>query len=90
MTPIERAEQAVRDALICGTVRKGEERNIVRAVLTAIREPGKAVLGAGITAAEEVEDWTRDSHGTYRYDTPSDMPLPVWQAMIDAMLAEEG
>lgn len=43
-----------------------------------------------MVAAEEVEDWTQDSYGSYRVDEASDMPLPVWRAMIDAALAEGG
>lgn len=57
-----------------------------RAVVAALREPSKAMLAAGIEAAEECEDWTTDTDATHRVDTPSDAVLPTWQAMIDAIL----
>ncbi|MBO9624186.1 MAG: hypothetical protein J7500_15870 [Sphingomonas sp.] len=57
-----------------------------RAAIEAMREPDKHMIDAGITAAGEVEDWPRDTDGSYRADTPSDMPKPVWHAMIDAAL----
>lgn len=47
----------------------------------ALAAPSKAMIGAGIDAAQEVEDWSRDSYGTYRIDDASDMPFPVWTAM---------
>jgi hypothetical protein len=98
MTPFERAAHAVEIEIsthcpACEAELPGDREEIVRAVravLTAIREPGKAALSAGIAAAEDVEDWTQDSYERYRVDSASDMPRPVWQAMIDAMLAEGG
>ena len=92
MTALARAEQALKDVMRThvGLHDEYDPQVILRAVLTAIREPGKAAISAGITAAENVEDWAQDSYERYRVDSASDMPLPVWQAMIDAMLAEEG
>lgn len=67
-------------------------RPVARAILTAMRQPSKAMLDAGITAAEEVEDYSTDTDEyPRRSDTPSDMPYPVWQAMIDeAIKASDG
>lgn len=95
MTPIERGARAL--ALSQSGVDEWDaldeafQENIkdhVRAVLQAVREPSKTMLDKGIDAAEEVEDWTSDSFQTYRVDSASDMPLPVWRAMIDAALSE--
>ena len=47
-------------------------------------EPTKQMIEAGISAAEEVEDWTQDSFETYRVDGASDMPKPVYKAMLAA------
>ncbi len=81
---IERAAKALADNHIL--VSDGHYKMAARTVLQAIREPGKKAIDAGITAAEEVEDWTQDSFERYRVDSASDMPRPVWQAMIDAAL----
>lgn len=57
-------------------------RAAIAAVFDALAEPGKAAIDAGIVAAEEVVDYSRDTDGEYRVDTPSDMAAPVWKAML--------
>lgn len=59
---------------------------LARAAIEALMEPSKEMINAGIIAAEEVEDWTADSYERYRVDSASDMPRPVFQAMIHAAL----
>ena len=78
MTPLERAARALVDNY---PLDSGEEPldwqdvlSVVRAVLTAIREPSEAMREAA---------W--DSECIH----PSAMPDGAWQAMINAALAEE-
>ena len=61
----------------------------IAAHIEAIMVPSKEVIDAGITAAEDAENWTTDTNETYRCDASSDLPLPVWQAMITAMRNEK-
>lgn len=60
-----------------------------RAALEAMLDPDKGMINAGINAAEEVEDWTQDSYTSYRVDSASDMPRPVFIAMIRHALENE-
>jgi hypothetical protein len=59
-----------------------------RKVIAAMREPSRSVLAAGIEKAEELVDHSADTEGEYRCNVPSDAPMPIWQAMVDAALAE--
>lgn len=59
---------------------------VARAAIEAMREPTKQMIDAGIDAADTVEDYTQDTDGSYRVDSPSDMPFPIYRAMIDAAL----
>lgn len=87
---IERVALAIADAMCPVEGYRGTSNEaLARAAIEAMREPTREMLGKGITAAEDVEDWTRDSYTSYRVDTASDMALPVWQAMIDAALSPE-
>ena len=77
-------EKALHD-FAAGTVDTGAA---VRAVIEAMREPDKVMIDAGIAAAEDAVDWSTDTNETYRCDAPSDGVRPVWEAMIDAALAD--
>lgn len=59
-----------------------------RRILTTLKTPTPAMIEAGITAAENAVEETRDSYETYRTDTPSDSVLPIYRAMIAA--ADDG
>ncbi len=72
MTPLERAARALEEHLVCGTIRRGEYKDAVRAVLTAIREPSEAMSSAYFDVLE---------------GKPM-APDTVFPAMIDAALAE--
>lgn len=86
MTPLERAARAAQEADGAyahesgqwmkegGLVTDSHWKDIVRAVLEAIREPSEGM---------EESAGNRDTIG---YDPP---PSAVWQAMIDAALAEK-
>ena len=79
-------EQASHDAKILTYYRADAA---IAAHIEAIMVPSKEVIDAGITAAEDAENWTTDTNETYRCDASSDLPLPVWQAMITAMRNEK-
>lgn len=93
---IERMARAMDAALVENTdndtlawdLTLGQLTEVVHAVLAAMREPTPGMVEAGIALAEEVEDWITDSVDTFRVGAPSDMPRPVWQAMIDAAAKE--
>lgn len=91
MTPLERAARAVETMLgvngeLCAT-----PEDIARAVLTAIREPDKAMIEAG---GEQVLD-TEVGAGQYASIADgrgsklmaNNQAVNAWTAMIDAILA---
>jgi hypothetical protein len=87
---VDRVALALRSTLHLATREEREASyRAARAAIAAMREPDKRIVEAGIQAAEDVEDWTRDSHDRYRVDVPSDMVMPVWRAMIDAALTRD-
>lgn len=75
MSPIERAARAVGDT-VSALPSAENNREIVRAVLTAIREPSDEMVGAGA----QVDAWVQHE---------GQAPQPeVFTAMIDALLEE--
>lgn len=78
MTPLERAENAIRSTLASnyGVTIGGSEPILSRAVLTAIREPSGAMRSDG--------ELGLDSDCTFGCNAEA-----VWKNMIDAALAEE-
>lgn len=88
MTPIERAKAAIANELGVSSApiesfalsdgRLIATETIIRAVLTAIREPSEAMLCAGKESAWVGAD-LNDGHPCI---------VQVWPAMIDAMLEE--
>lgn len=87
MSPLERAARALKDHLVCGTIRRGEYKDAVRVVLEAIREPSEVMVRAGDNAGD---------HQTYAIVGSTDDAAfsidgsrAVWQAMIDAALEEK-
>jgi hypothetical protein len=103
MTPLERAARAMADALandsetdawmdaeddprefrIDGTVNL---EVAARAVLAAIREPSEGMRQAGESIGDEECIPTNDGYA----QLSADGETKIWQAMIDAMLAEGG
>lgn len=86
MSMIERVALAIMDA---DWRRETDYNELAKAAIEAMREPTRKVLIAGIDCAELIEDTTSDSYATWRIDSASDYPMPVWQAMIDAALVED-
>jgi len=70
--------------------RRALELDLARAAVRALMEPDASMIDAGIRAAEEVEDYSTDTEGSYRCDTPSDMPRPVFRAMLLPLVEGEG
>lgn len=69
----------------------GSAESLARSAFTALEangwaivpcEPTREMIIAGETAAEDIIDWTQDSHHSYRTDEASDFPVPVYRAMI--------
>lgn len=67
----------------------GDYTDGLRAALLAIREPGREVMQAGITAIEDAHESTRDSYESYLVTNAADYARPGWEAMIDAILNEK-
>jgi hypothetical protein len=92
MTPLERAARAVREEAGAyahpsggfmtegGIVDEQHFRDIVRAVLQAIREPSEGMERAGYGNSKG------DPDNAGVIDNPA--PIMAWQAMIDAALEE--
>jgi hypothetical protein len=60
----------------------------ITAVFDWLSEPSKEAISEGISEAEDVVDWTTDTYESWRIDTPSQYPMPIWKVMIAQMRCE--
>ncbi len=70
---------------------RAEARKVVRAILTAMREPTMAMYQAGFLAGqcEVTAGLTYSEYTSDPAELGSDAPNVIWQAMIDHILNEE-